>query len=128
MADMEAMSRRDFLKTFPKYLAQGVHSLGQECLESRDEKNTVNIAGKKVALVDIERCLAWVGASCQFCYLACPLREKAIVMHDLKPVIDASACDGCAKCVVACQTVNHLPAIKIVDVKENIIRKESVHV
>ena len=47
----------------------------------------------KVAWLDEERCLAWEGGSCQFCYLACPLRDKAINLDDQKPFVNILFCD-----------------------------------
>lgn len=90
------MNRRDFLKNLPRQLVKGL------------------LAEKQVARVDITRCLAWSGANCQLCYLSCPLREQAIQIHDQKPVIIASSCNGCALCQQACQTVNDLIAIEMV--------------
>jgi ferredoxin-type protein NapG len=92
------MNRRDFLKSLPRQLVEGLRAVTE----------------KEVARVEITRCLAWSGANCQLCYLACPLREQAIQIHDQKPVIIASICDGCALCQQACQTVNDLIAIEIV--------------
>lgn len=92
------MNRRDFLKNLPRQLVEGLRVVTE----------------KKVARVDITRCLAWSGANCQLCYLACPIREQAIQIHDQKPVIIASSCDGCALCQQACQMVNDLIAIEMV--------------
>ncbi|MBI1976548.1 MAG: hypothetical protein HYS56_03465 [Candidatus Omnitrophica bacterium] len=95
-------SRREFLKTFPYQMLKSVRSV---------------IQGEKLpqtARIHIARCLAWHGMNCQFCYLACPLREQAIQIHDQKPVIIASSCDGCGFCQQACQTVNDLIAIEMV--------------
>src|SRR3989338_1504094 len=70
--------------------------------------------GPRIARLDISRCLAWGGANCQLCYLACPLRDRAIEMCDQKPVVHSFACDGCAMCEAACRTVNNFPAIDMV--------------
>ena len=120
MAGKEEISRRDFLKAVPEHFARGVRTFMQEYRGfsggkgETPELNTVASEGKRAAVVDIKRCLAWGEFNCQFCYLACPLREKAITMCDCKPVVNASSCDGCGMCVVACQTINDLPAIKII--------------
>lgn len=104
MDNLEEVSRRDFLKCIPKYLAYRVHSFTR-VLENN---------GPKVARLDTQYCLAWEGGDCQFCYLACPLRDRAITIEDRKPSIHVSLCDGCARCVTACTTVNDSPAIKMV--------------
>lgn len=70
-------------------------------------------AKRRTAAIDVSRCLAWGGAGCQLCYLACHLRDKAIEMRDQKPVVAALFCDGCGMCVTACGTVNDLPAIRL---------------
>ncbi|OGX31051.1 MAG: hypothetical protein A2787_01255 [Omnitrophica WOR_2 bacterium RIFCSPHIGHO2_01_FULL_48_9] len=119
--DAKKISRQEFLKFIPKYLTQDVGSLisghfnfsaavTAETLEDR----SANDKTAKVVHLDEERCLAWGGGSCQFCYLACPLRDKAIALDDQKPIINILFCDGCAKCVTACQTVNDRPALKMI--------------
>ncbi len=105
------MNRRDFLRNLPRQLVEGLRVV---TLENTLTESAIKSAEKQVARVDITRCLAWSGANCQLCYLACPLREQAIQIHDQKPVIIASSCDGCALCQQACQTVNDLIAIEIV--------------
>ena len=117
--EAKTISRRDFLKDFPQKLMKNIQFIANNHLsdfslkkDSDENKEKAFIESKK-ALIDIERCLAWSGASCQFCYLACPLRDKAIEMIDQKPIVVASFCNGCGQCVTACRTVNDLPAIKI---------------
>jgi ferredoxin-type protein NapG len=104
------MNRRDFLKSLPRQLVEGLRAVTLENTLTESARS----AEQQVAHVDITRCLAWSGANCQLCYLACPRRETAIQMQDQKPVIIASSCDGCALCQQACQTVNDLIAIEIV--------------
>ena len=102
-----ALDRRRFLKSLPRELFKGIQSF-------REAKNAKELSEAKVARIDITRCLPWGGASCQLCYLSCHLREKAIRMQDQKPIINTSACDGCAMCEVACKMVNEPPAIRMV--------------
>ena len=113
LLEMEKMtSRREFLRTFPYQLLEGVRSAIQSLHSLEEPEKGEN--PPQVAQIHIARCLAWQGMNCQLCYLACPLREQAIQIHDQKPVIIASSCDGCGFCQQACQTVNDLIAIQIV--------------
>ncbi len=109
MKSAEGMSRRDFLTKFPIYFVKILRMAASD-----DPAKPPEPGGVKVAKLNVARCLAWEGISCQHCYLACPLREQAIRIEDQKPVIAPSLCDGCAQCVAACQTVNDPPAIKMV--------------
>ena len=127
MGNMREISRQEFLKCIPKYVIQNVCSLIQGRFNFADGDETEArediLSGSKtvkVAELKAEHCLAWDGGSCQFCYLACHLRDKAITLDDQRPTINISFCDGCGQCVTACQTVNDRPALKIV-----YIRKES---
>jgi len=120
MEKIKEISRQDFIKNFPKFVISHIHAFTGEVgkpLETNTdspEALTDSIYSTKVVHLNREYCLAWEGGSCQFCYLACPLRDKAILMEDQKPIINASFCDGCAKCIIACQTVNDTPAITMV--------------
>lgn len=126
------VSRRDFLRIIPQYLAKSVHTFS-EGFFGPPGINTQTIEAEaidhcaKIAKIDINRCLAWGGGSCQFCYLACPLRDKAIRIEDQQPIINSAICDGCAKCVTACQTVNSTSAIVMTDVKNLEIKSEDVY-
>lgn len=124
----DGISRRDFIKNLPGHLLQNVQTLTNQWIAPFTDHEKKEEEGPRIAFVDIERCLAWGGTSCQFCYLVCPLRDQAIKIEEQKPVVVPSRCTGCAMCVVACRTVNDLPAIKIIDTDANKIRKESVHV
>lgn len=95
---MNEISRRDFFKAFPRELFKGFKSIQQ---------------AEKRPRLDVSRCLAWGGMMCQACFLACHLRDQAIVMEDQKPVIRANACDGCALCVAACRMVNDPPSLEM---------------
>jgi MinD superfamily P-loop ATPase len=122
MHDAKELNRRDFLKFIPKYLAYSVHTFTKELSKPPDirtgtgDVEPIDDRMAKVARIDTDCCLAWEGGSCQFCYLVCPLRDKAITMEDQKPRINSSICDGCAKCMTACQTVNTILAIRMVAV------------
>jgi len=117
--EVKTISRRDFLKSFPRKLMKNIQSLaGSHLLDFSSNQNSDKNQEKafvesKKAMIDIERCLAWGGLSCQLCYLACPLRDQAMEMVDQKPVVVASFCNGCRECLTACQTVNDTPAIKM---------------
>jgi Pyruvate/2-oxoacid:ferredoxin oxidoreductase delta subunit len=121
MENAREVSRKEFLKFIPKYVIQNVRALIQGRLnfsddgeaETREDILSDNKAAKVVQL-EAEHCLAWDGGNCQFCYLACPLRDKAITLDDQRPTVNISFCDGCGQCVTACQTVNDRPALKIV--------------
>jgi MinD superfamily P-loop ATPase len=97
---MNEISRRDFFKSFPREVLKGFKSI------QRVERKPH---------LDVSRCLAWGGMSCQSCYLACHLRDQAIVMIDTKPVIYQNACDGCGACLEACRIVNDPPSIAMVE-------------
>lgn len=74
-------------------------------------------ATRRIAMLDVSRCLAWGIGSCQLCYLQCPQRDRAMVLEGGgKPTVVASACDGCGVCVNVCRTVNDLGAIRIVSI------------
>jgi MinD superfamily P-loop ATPase len=110
----KSLKRRQFLTSLPRDLLKGVRAVSNHGLlaipflsEKRtSEADTID----KVARIDVSRCHAWVGTSCQLCYLACPLRETAIRMEDQKPIIIAAGCDGCNMCDVACREI--LTALK----------------
>lgn len=122
MDSSSELSRREFLKIIPKCLLSSVHSFTEELSRPSDissESITTDIIDDgqaKIAKIDTTCCLAWDGGSCQFCYLACPLRDAAIAMEDQKPIINSTICDGCARCVIACGTVNTTLAIEMVHV------------
>jgi Pyruvate/2-oxoacid:ferredoxin oxidoreductase delta subunit len=120
MKKTKKISRQDFIKNFPQFMMSHIRALtrkaGRPFETNTDGPEALpdNFYSTKVVQLNREYCLAWEGGSCQFCYLACPLRDKAILMEDQKPVINAGLCDGCAQCITACQTVNDTPAITMV--------------
>ncbi len=102
--DTASSNRKEFLRNFPKKVAEELGALRSETGER----------GNSVACIDIAACLAWSDTACQICYLSCPKRDEAIQIWHEKPVIVASACDGCGKCVPACEAVNSSVAMKLV--------------
>jgi len=128
------MDRRTFLTSAPRHLLEGLRALMADlrglsptaCAVPGD--STIGAAGRsvldgqartlprRVAILDVARCLAWGGGSCQVCYLRCPLRDHAMVLEDGKPTVVASVCDGCSVCVEVCHTVNDLEAIEIASI------------
>ena len=106
------MDRRAFLASAPKRLFRGVQALMTPVIAP--PALTPVDATKRVAILDVSRCLAWGEGTCQFCYLHCPLRDRAMVLDGDKPVVVTSACDGCGVCVDVCRTVNDLGAILVV--------------
>lgn len=111
-----AVDRRTFLKWMPRQVFNGVTELmtGIASASSPMSHEVESGSGRRLATMDVSRCLAWGASECQLCYLRCPLRDEAIVLDGGKPTIVASACDGCGVCVTACRTVNDLGAIHVV--------------
>ena len=94
MENTKEVSRQEFLKMIPEYVIRNVRSFIQGCFSlSHDvEAETLkdgftDSKAARVAYLDEERCLAGKG-SCQFCYLACPLRDRAIILDDQKPAVN----------------------------------------
>jgi len=124
---VNAITRRDFIKSFPKQLLATLRGTFNACWDivtpredfEREKQTRIQqpeTQGPCVARIDVGRCLAWQGMSCQLCYLACPIRDKAIAMCDQKPVIVPALCDGCGMCATACKTVNDLLAVQLAPV------------
>jgi Pyruvate/2-oxoacid:ferredoxin oxidoreductase delta subunit len=111
--------RRHFLKSLPHQVVKGVRAVAgggflPSLTEIESNTDPEQAQEPSVARIDVAKCHAWAGLSCQLCYLACPKRDQAIEMRDQKPVIIASGCDGCAMCDVACRTVNDISAVAMV--------------
>ncbi len=109
------MDRRTFLTSAPRQLLSGVKALMSDVTAFAwpVAERRAHATPCRVALLDVSRCLAWGGSACQLCYLQCPLRDEAITLDDGRPLIMASACNGCGVCVEACRTVNDLGAIRL---------------
>ncbi len=70
------------------------------------------------AVVDRERCYAWLGDVCRACYTNCPLPEKAIYFEVYtQVVVDEEKCVGCGVCEYVCVTEPDA-AIKILTPKQ----------
>jgi len=109
------VDRRTFLTSVPRQLFSGVKALMNDVAAFGWPAGGLEHAVRQqVALLDVSRCLAWSGMDCQLCYLTCPKRDEAIMLERGRPVVVASACDGCGVCVEACRTVNDLGAIGLV--------------
>lgn len=113
---MEVVTRKELLQSALQHFKNGFDIFGriyQSSIQQSAWQKT------KIALINIERCLAWGGADCQFCYLVCPLKEKAIQIHNEKPVIIASGCDGCGVCQKACETITDMVAVSITGIRRS---------
>ena len=112
------INRRTFLTSAPRHLLEGLRVLMTDLrgLSSSVSGGWERTLPRRVAMLDVSRCLAWGGGSCQVCYLQCPLRDRAMVLEEGKPTVVASACDGCGICVEACCAVNDLGAMTRVSV------------
>lgn len=110
-----AVSRRTFLRWLPRQMVAGVRELIAEGSPSgvAGAQTTASVGGRRLAVIDVTRCLAWGASPCQACYLRCPLRDEAIMLDDGRPLVMASACNGCGVCVEACRTVNDVGAIRL---------------
>lgn len=54
-----------------------------------------------VAVIDEERCIAWIQGSCRVCVDACPYEALAADASG-RPVVDADRCNGCGICENRC--------------------------
>src|SRR3972149_2512086 len=69
-----------------------------------------------VALIDRTNCLANSGVTaslCRKCYTECPLKEEAIYLEDLRPVIRAERCTGCGICENVCAAITSPAAVRV---------------
>jgi len=70
-------------------------------------------AAMGLARIDKERCWPYNGtALCRACYDVCPLKDRAIKLEKLLPIIIEGGCVGCGVCVYACP-VEHPRAINV---------------
>ena len=110
-----AINRREFLGLAPRHLLGGIRAVLNQAMAL----TAMHVTGRpstaqRIAVIDLANCLAWGGSACQTCYLQCPLRDEAITLDDGRPLVMASACNGCGVCVEACRAVNDLGAIRLV--------------
>ena len=73
-----------------------------------------NQTQRGIARINHRDCLAWGGSDCTLCYIKCPLLDEALVLEDLKPVVQEENCTGCGLCEQACAIVNDRVAIRVV--------------
>lgn len=57
-----------------------------------------------LAIVDEERCLAWVGGGCTLCSRKCPYSAISLDEQD-RPVVDETKCNGCGLCEYICPSL-----------------------
>lgn len=56
-----------------------------------------------LAVLNRHRCYNWQELTlCRTCYDVCPFKDKAISLHELRPVIHEEHCTGCGICTHAC--------------------------
>ncbi len=67
----------------------------------------------QVAVIDPEMCTAWDGSDCRVCEAACP-RPGAIRWVGAGPAVAAAECDGCGRCIPACDNAGSAGAIRLV--------------
>jgi MauM/NapG family ferredoxin protein len=81
-------------------------------------------AGMGLAHIDQDRCWAYNGkALCRACYDACPFKNVAIQLIELKPVVVEDKCVGCGLCVAACPV--HIPrAINVDPLSDHVERSK----
>ena len=48
------------------------------------------------------KCFAYQGQVCDYCYMNCPLKNDAIVMENGRPRINEVSCNGCGICEYLC--------------------------
>lgn len=109
------IDRRGFLAQIPRRVLAGAREVMSQVSWRRDASPEPEAArGGRLAMIDVSRCMAWAGGTCQVCYLRCPRRDEAMLVDDGRPLIVAAGCDGCGVCVETCQAVNDLGAIRLV--------------
>lgn len=68
-------------------------------LQSIDPKTTV----LGVAVINRERCIAWIRSGCRLCYEKClDLRQAIHVDSQFRPRVEEDKCNGCGACVYVC--------------------------
>lgn len=73
-----------------------------------------------VAVIDEERCYAYLDDVCRSCWNNCPLYDEALYMKEFQfPVVVEDKCTGCGLCEYTC--VMDEPAIKIIPLQDKLI-------
>lgn len=56
-----------------------------------------------LAVVNRHRCYTWEGSViCRTCFDVCPYKGKAIILDELRPIVEGDHCTGCGICTHAC--------------------------
>jgi ferredoxin-type protein NapG len=56
-----------------------------------------------VAVLNQDRCIAWIRSGCRLCYEKCLDLQKAITVDaKMRPAVDPARCNGCGACVYVC--------------------------
>ncbi len=115
---MSDLTRRGFLSLLSGPFARGAWAEavpgaepGREGAHADSAFAPARIEGRRLALRR-ESCLAWGGTDCVACYIACPLRGRALVFEQERPRLDLDVCTGCGDCVRVCLTVNDRGALR----------------
>ena len=67
-----------------------------------------------IAVIAPDMCAGWMFADCRLCEAACPLPGAVrFVAVSQGPFIDASVCDGCGRCILACEREGSEGAIRL---------------
>ena len=74
------------------------------CIKSCPEDALLASANMKMGTAQLihNRCFAYNGQICDYCYTQCPGKDKSIIMNDGKPVVIENACTGCGICEYLC--------------------------
>ncbi len=54
-----------------------------------------------LAVIDPQRCIAWISGSCRVCVDACPY-EALSADASGRPIVDSTRCNGCGICEYRC--------------------------
>ena len=108
---MSRLTRRGFLSLLTGPLAGGAWAEADPDTGPGTEGAPAPREPRRVAL-HRESCLAWGGTDCVACYIACPLRGRALVFEAERPRLDLEVCNGCGYCVRVCRTVNDRGALR----------------
>ena len=54
------------------------------------------------AIINMDRCIGWLGGSCLVCYEVCPVQDAISLTDEARPIFNENVCVGCGRCVYAC--------------------------